>query len=251
MLHVPHRFYAPDAGVPGDLVTLAPDEAAHLTRVLRLRTGDPVRVFDGRGREFDAVVDEGGRRVRLRLTAARAAAPEPSVRITLAPAILKGDHMDDVVRDAVMIGVATVQPVVAARCEVPLSAIARGGRLERWQRVAVASAKQCGRAVVPVVRPACDVGALLASLRGEPDTPVTVMFVEPGAAADTSGLDALDAPPASAVTVLVGPEGGWTAEEIALGAGVARLVTLRTPTIRANAMAVVGVTALLAKWGRL
>jgi 16S rRNA (uracil1498-N3)-methyltransferase len=75
------------------------------------------------------------------------------VALTLAQAVLKGDKMDDVVRDAVMLGFAVVQPIVTARSEVSLSALTRGDRHERWQRIAVSSAKQCGRAVVPVVAP--------------------------------------------------------------------------------------------------
>ena len=117
------RFFAPAAGVTGDRVLLPADEAEHLTRVLRLSPGDRVRVFNGRGAEFEAVVDAADRGgVRLRIGAPCTPAPEPRLAITLVQSVLKGDKMDDVVRDAVMIGVAasgrtpfTVAAIEAAR----------------------------------------------------------------------------------------------------------------------------------------
>ena len=76
------------------------------------------------------------------------------MQLTLVASVLKGDKMDDVVRDAVMLGVAAIQPVVSERSETSMAAMARSGRVARWQRIAVSSAKQCGRAVVPPIHPA-------------------------------------------------------------------------------------------------
>jgi len=113
------RFYAPTAGAPDEIVELPEEEAQHLTRVLRLKPGDAVRVFNGRGDEFDGVVEEISKAVvRIKLGAPRGAAQEAGVSITLAQAVLKGDRMDDVVRDAVMMGVAAIQPVITTRAEV-------------------------------------------------------------------------------------------------------------------------------------
>ncbi len=113
------RFHAPDAKTPGEVVPLPDDEAEHLTRVLRLKPGDAVRVFNGRGGEFDAVVEQAGKNgVLVRVGNAQRPAPEARVAITLAQAVLKGDKMDDVVRDAVMLGVAAIQPIVTEHAEV-------------------------------------------------------------------------------------------------------------------------------------
>ena len=71
--------------------------------------------------------------------------------MTLAQALLKSDKMDRVIRDAVMLGVAAVQPFVSRRTDVPMKAVASGGRQDRWERTVIASVKQCGRAVVPPV----------------------------------------------------------------------------------------------------
>src|ERR1044071_8552307 len=162
------RFHAPDAERPGDVVTLPPDESEHLTRVLRLKAGAPVRAFNGRGGEFDAVVDRAGKdAVRIRVGSARTAVREAQVAVTLAQAVLKGDKMDAVVRDAVMMGVAAIQPVVTARSEVTLQSLIRGKRQERWARIAVSSAKQCGRAVVPVFLDPLDFEAVAQSLAAQ------------------------------------------------------------------------------------
>lgn len=243
------RFYAPDAHAPGDVVTLPAEEAEHLTRVLRLQPGDALRVFNGQGSEFDAVVEEAGRRgVRVRVHAAAQTAPEPRVAITLAQAVLKGDKMDDVVRDATMLGVAEIQPLIAARTEVTRAALARGARRERWERIAISSAKQCGRATVPRVFEPVNFDELVDAL-GRMLLPLPgLMLVEPSAAADTTPASELDLSPQRGATVLIGPEGGWTPAEVQRGSSVCRLVTVGGRTLRADAMCVVALSAFFTMW---
>jgi 16S rRNA (uracil1498-N3)-methyltransferase len=268
---VPIRFYAPAAEHPGDVVDLPRDEAQHLFRVLRLKIGSAVRIFNGRGAEFDAVVATASKDgARIRVGSGCTAVPEARVALTLAQAVLKGDKMDDVVRDAVMMGVAAIQPLVTDRTEIALVALERGHRRERWQRIAVSSSKQCGRAVVPAVlepRTFKDATAALldvgpqATLQTTSDTaadpapgiafgktPPGLMCVEPTASADALSLRDLGATPPSEVTILIGPEGGWAAEEIVAGSAAGRLVTFGPRTLRADAMALVALTALFARW---
>ena len=101
-----HRFFAPALDPGDETVTLPRDEAEHLMRVLRLGVGDTIAVFDGRGHEFLARVvrRDPWRRARA-VGGAEERADEPAVALTLVQAVLKGDKMDDVVRDAVMLGV--------------------------------------------------------------------------------------------------------------------------------------------------
>src|SRR5262245_2091532 len=148
-----HRFFAPTLDPGDEFVTLPRDEAEHLTRVLRLGVGDRIAVFDGRGHEFLATVATAIRRdVRVQLMSRIDPAAEASVPLTLVQAVLTGDKMDDVVRDAVMLGVAAVQPVVTARTEKTVAALLRSARADRWRRVAVASVKQSRRAVLPPIQ---------------------------------------------------------------------------------------------------
>lgn len=243
------RFLAPGSYATGDLVSLPSDEAQHLSRVLRLQRGDRVRVFDGAGAEFEATVEEASRHdARVRIGAAADAAPEPRVSITLVQAVLKGDKMDDVVRDAVMLGASAIQPVVTRRAETTLDAIVRAHRRERWSRVAVSSAKQCGRAVVPAIGEPKAFDAALDDVAGGRLPSTAVMLVEPSASVRAMPLHALGSTPPRAAALLVGPEGGWDPAEITRGERACQFVTLGARTLRADAVAVVALSALFTLW---
>lgn len=241
---VAHRFYAPDAVKTGDTVSLPHDEADHLRRVLRLRAGDEVQVFDGRGAEYVARVASGeSDRVVVTLGDRVTPAPELHTRITLAQSVLKGDKMDDVVRDAVMLGVVAVQPVVSARTEVAMSASA--ARVDRWTRIATASTKQCGRASLARIFPPVSVGEWFETRTDE----MGIMLVEPRAAAGTRRVRDLQTRAPRTASVLVGPEGGWTQDEVERGiASGATLVTLGDRTLRADAAPLVLLSMLLMAW---
>ena len=228
---------------------LASDESHHLTRVLRLAPGDAVAIFDGRGHEFRARVERADRdAATVTLVEPVAAAPEPAVRVTLVQAVLKGDKMDEVVRDATMAGVSRIAPVVTERTNVKLSALRRAHAAERWQRVAIASAKQCRRAWVPPTELAVTLDTWLA----EPFTGLRLLLVEPSAGEQgllsMRQLQARDRPESAAC--LVGPEGGWTPEErrAALAAGCLP-ATLGALTLRADAVGLAALAALSVVWG--
>ncbi len=242
------RFYAPGPYSEGSVIDLPDEEAQHAIRVLRLGVGSGLNVFDGLGHEFLATI------VGLQKHSARVAiensvqpARESGVAITLVQAVLKGDKMDDVVRDAVMMGAVAIQPVVTDRSEASIAALERGHRTERWQRVALASTKQCGRAIVPPVAAPVPLSAGLAL----ESNALSLMCVEPGAAVSGLAIASLPQQAPQAVRVFVGPEGGWTRPEIAMLTPAATLVTLGAPTLRADAMALVAIAALFTHWGEL
>ena len=250
-----HRFFAPSFDPGDETVALPRDEAEHLTRVLRIGVGDRVSVFDGRGHEFLARVVSGAHRdVRVQLLSRIEPARESSVSITLAQAVLKGEKMDDVVRDAVMLGVSAIQPLVTTRTETTVAALVRGARLDRWRRVALASAKQSRRAVLPEIRTPLTIESYLS----DPPPTLRLMLVEPmigsGGAGesgdDVEPLSVLRGVPAPAdVALLVGPEGGWEESEVAFAsaAGV-RLVSLGHRTLRADAAPVAALSVLHFLW---
>jgi 16S rRNA (uracil1498-N3)-methyltransferase len=243
------RFHAPDAHEPGDVVMLPPEEAEHVTRVLRLKAGDAMRVFNGRGGEFDAIVEQAGKRgVRVQLRSVVAAAPEPRVAITLAQAVLKGDKMDDVVRDSTMLGASAIQPIITSRTEVSRATLARGNRRERWERIAISSAKQCGRATVPSIAEPIAFAALIDALSTMQLPLPGLMLVEPGAATGTTPASELDLSPQRSATVVIGPEGGWAPEEIERGASACRLITVGGRILRADAMCIVALSAFFTMW---
>jgi 16S rRNA (uracil1498-N3)-methyltransferase len=245
-----HRFFAPALDPGDETVALPREEGEHLTRVLRIGIGDTVAVFDGRGHEWLARVVSAVRRdVRVQLVSRAAPAAEPQVALTLAQAVLKADKMDDVVRDAVMLGAAAIQPIVTRRTEATVAALMRGARVERWRRVALASVKQSRRAVLPDVR----MPLTLETLLEEPVAALRLMLVEPGAAAHIEPLSLIQKRPAPADAMLfVGPEGGWTEPEwtSAAARGV-RLVTLGHRTLRADAVPIAAISVLQFLWGDL
>jgi 16S rRNA (uracil1498-N3)-methyltransferase len=240
---MPHRFYAPEAARGSGAIMLPGEEADHLRRVLRLRVDDEVRVFDGEGHEFSArvaAIDREG--VRVALGEPVEPARELPTHITLAQSALKGDKMDDVVRDAVMLGAHAIQPLISLRADLPASAAA--ARVGRWTRIAIASTKQCGRARLTRIHPPCMLDAWLRAPGGS----LPLMLVEPAIVGAKPLRDVLTSPPESA-SVLVGPEGGWTPEEIELAVAAGRtLVTLGGRTLRADAVALVVLANLQFAW---
>ena len=242
-----HRCHAPDLA-PGDRdVALSAAETHHLVNVVRARVGDEVRVFDGRGHEFDATVGTiAGRSARLTIEAPVAPRPEPRVAITLAQAVLKTDRMNDVVGHATMLGATTIQPLLTDRTVVPAAAT-RGAAVARWSRLAVAAARQSGRAVVPLVLEPIRLGAFIEAGRDGP----TVMLVEPSAGgAGRAFTPEATATPDRAV-LMVGPEGGWSPVECA-AARRADCLEWRVSrlTLRADAAGPAALAVLLYLWDR-
>jgi 16S rRNA (uracil1498-N3)-methyltransferase len=245
------RFYAPNLVSGAPSAELPRDEAEHLSRVLRLGVGDQVQVFDGRGREYRGRVEliERGR-ATVAIEGPVTPAAEPSVPLTLVQAVPKGDGMDRIVRDAVMLGIAAIVPLVSDRTEADVRRLVASGRVERWQRIAVASVKQCGRAFVPAVH----LPQALEACLGEVHSARRFLLAEPGLVPTgrVTVRDLLAEPAPVSAALIVGPEGGWTDEEAAL-AGRAGCVplTLGPRTLRADAAAAVAITALQFAWGDL
>jgi 16S rRNA (uracil1498-N3)-methyltransferase len=232
--------------VASDRVTLPPDEAHHVTRVLRLGAGADVVVFDGQGHEWDARIAATDRHdVTIEIVASRTPVAEPAIAVTLAVALLKGDQMATVVRDATALGVAVIQPFVSSHVAVPERAW-RDRSIERWQRVAVASAKQCGRSVVPAMADVLTYPDVLDRAGDD----LVLCCVEP---AHGIALDAgrpIARPSSGRAWLCIGPEGGWSAQELALARQRhATLIGLGPRTLRAEIAPTVALSALWTQWG--
>jgi 16S rRNA (uracil1498-N3)-methyltransferase len=239
------RFHVPTAA-PGARVELPEHTAHHAREVLRLRPGAPVRVFDGAGAEFEAVLDEVTRRtVSARVRQPVASRPESPLRLVLAISPLKGDRMELVVQKATELGVTEIWPVVTFRTDAAARPALRGSRGERWDKVASGAAEQCGRAVVPRVPPTTTLEGLLA----RPFDGTRIALLE------TSGhppLATLPIDASSPVLLLVGPAGGFEAaeaESLRLAGFVS--ASLGPRTLRAETAAVAAVAIAQATWGDL
>ena len=238
------RFYVPDLNPAQRVARLSADESHHLVKVLRLATGDSVAVFDGAGNEWLAQVERTERGAVEVSLLERLPARRPAVDMTLAQAVLKGEGMDGVVRDCTMVGIATLQPLLTDRTTVKTSVAMSAP--ERWRRVALASAKQCGAARLPVVG---EVSTFKDWLQRGPVQPAFIL-VEPSVAVAPVKIRQLASRPVpSHATLVVGPEGGWTEDERdrAIAAGCVPL-SLGPLTLRADAVALAAAATLLAVW---
>lgn len=238
------RFFVPDLASAGDVARLPAGEAHHLVRVLRLGPGDRVQVFDGHGVEWRAQVKSADRSGATVALLEPLEPRRPSVDLTLVQAVLKGEAMDEVVRDCTMVGVASIRPVLTAHCTVKASTMAAAP--ERWRRIALAAAKQCGAARLP------EIGSVVAfdDHLGRGPFQSAFILVEPSVASVPLRIRQLASRPVPPEAVLfVGPEGGWTEDERdrAVAAGCAPL-SLGALTLRADAVPLVAAAALLGVW---
>ncbi len=237
------RFHVPEAA-PGARVALPEHTAHHAKDVLRLASGAHVRIFDGRGNEFEAVLDFLSRRETVAtLGALVAPRPESPLRLVLAVAPLKGDGMEFVIQKATELGVTEIRPVVTIRTDAAAQPALRGTRQERWEKVASGAAEQCGRAVVPEVHPTASFDELLAT----PFQGRRLLFVEDEAAAPLRRD-----PRATACLLLVGPPGGFEERELEAARGSGFEPTRLGPRVlRSETAALAALAALQLLWGDL
>jgi 16S rRNA (uracil1498-N3)-methyltransferase len=246
------RFYAPRIAFAADsnTITLSADEARHARDVLRLGRGDEVFVFDGEGREYRCVIaDIASRSTTLTVVEeTQPAKPESPLDLTLAVALLKGEKFDLVVQKATELGVTRLVPVITARADVRIREPQDAARkVERWQRIALESAKQCGRARLTLVNPPTNLDEFFRSIT---DVQLKVMFT----ARDGGSVDVAfeTEPDFKSIVALVGSEGGWTDEEITQARKYGwQLVTLGGRTLRAETAAIVAATLLQNQLGDL
>ena len=239
-----HRFHVREAA-PGARVALPEHTAHHVREVLRLRPGAGVHVFDGRGVEFEAVLDEVSRQtVTLRLGRPVAVRPESPLRLVLALSPLKGDRMELVLQKATELGVTEIRPVVTIRTDAAARPALHGTRSERWDRVVSGAAEQCGRSVVPVVAATTTLDALLTAPFAGP----RIVLLEVG---DPDPLASLSPRPSDAL-LLVGPAGGFDPSEIdRLRAAGFHPASLGPRVLRAETAAVAAVCVAQTLWGDL
>jgi|SRR5579884_4059227 len=234
-----HLFVDPAAGLP-DAIDVDGDDGHHLARVLRLRAGETVTVADGSGRWRPYRVAGSGAGAGpapavVRLDAAGPGESEPALRpgLAVAFALTKGDKPELVVQKLTELGVDRIAPVVAERSVARPEPSRAAAAAERWRRIAREAARQCRRARLPVVedlRP-------LADLAGHP----AIVVAERGG----ERADVLGEPPGGEVLVVVGPEGGLTADETEGLKPWARL-GLGPYVLRAETAALAAATALAA-----
>ena len=238
-----HRLFVPPDQLHGaERVRLSPEQSRHLGTVLRLKPGEELEVFDGRGARFRAWLEDAPEldAAVLRLAEPLAEGPLRAVDVVLVQALAKGDKMEVVVQKATELGATRVVPLTSERAVVRLDAERGGAKAERWRKVAQESARQCGRADVPVIDEPCGWKEVFALLRAEPLR--RGILLDPEEKQLRLGAAARGA---RRILLAVGPEGGFSPEELEraresglLIAGLGPSV-LRTETAGLAALAVV------------
>jgi 16S rRNA (uracil1498-N3)-methyltransferase len=245
------RLHCATSLASGAVIDLPAAVAHHASRVLRLREGDPVTLFNGEGGEFEARLT----RIEPHLVSAavgahRAVERESPLEVALLQGLAGAERMDYVIQKAVELGVAAIAPVTMARSVTRLDAARASKRALHWRSVIVASCEQCGRNRLPLLHPLRDFDAALAM----PDP------ADPGAAG-ASVLSLVFAPdegrsltafdrPSGAIRLLIGPEGGLSSDELAAAqrAGF-RTARLGPRVLRTETAGVAALAAINALWG--
>ncbi len=230
----------------GATLELEGDKARYLGRVLRLRPGDEVRVFNGEGPEHSAVVEAVSKSaVTLRVGDSYETTTESPLRVHLVQGVSRGERMDFVIQKATELGVKRLTPVLTEYGVVKLDAKRAEKRREHWQGVAQSACEQSGRVRVPLI----DAPMPLKTWFG--DQPADVdeqLILRPGATAPLAGIEA----PSTKVCLLIGPEGGFSNSEYE-DAEIAGFnpVSLGPRVLRTETAAVAALSVLQSKWGDL
>jgi 16S rRNA (uracil1498-N3)-methyltransferase len=226
---------------PGAQFVLDADAAQHVAKSLRLKAGDLIVVFDGRGGEYEAVLTRVDRdRVDVKVGALREPERESRLAVGLAQGLPEADKMDWIIQKATELGVAWIQPVTCERSVVRLVAERAARREAHWRRVAIAAAEQCGRTIVPEVRPTLGFMSWVA-LPAE----IPRWMLDPAAEPITR-----QAPVAAPVELVVGPEGGFAERErelLVLRGAIG--VSLGPRVLRTETASLVALSAIHALWG--
>jgi 16S rRNA (uracil1498-N3)-methyltransferase len=239
------RFFAPPERWAGDRVVLDREETHHLTRVLRLAAGARVAVCDGRGRAVAAVVlDLESDGAVLSLEDEVSIQAESPLEMALGLGLAKGDAVDQVVRQATEMGVQRLLPFVSTYSEkVAPERAAR--RRTRWQRQAQESLKSCQRLYLPEIFPVQHFSAVLQG-------PEEVKFLCYEADRRGGLASCFDRARPQGVRLLIGPEGGFTTEEVAQARDAGfQVVSLGPRRLRVETAALTAVALLQYAWGDL
>lgn len=245
-----HRFFIAPENIQDNSICIPPEEARHIEKVLRLKTGDIVMFFDGTGQEYQVRLegkDNGnltGQIIHRDLKDS-----EPALKLYLAQGIAKGEKMDTIIQKAVEIGVKAIYPVSCERSVVRLEGEKAGKRAQRWQAIAREACKQCRRNIVPEIMPVLDFSSLLEKIGNRP----ALMLYENE---DKTSLKSLIRDKlyigAEEMFVLIGPEGGFSNSEV--GAAVKKGIntaSLGPRILRTETAGLVAASIILYEYGDL
>jgi 16S rRNA (uracil1498-N3)-methyltransferase len=206
-----HFFIDPSATI-NSVVEIQQPEAHHIKNVLRLKLGDRIKLFDGTGFEYDAVITEiSAAKVKVEIRSKVRATSKSGVQITVAQAFLKEKKMDDLVRELCELGIARWIPFFSQRSIARPDASRLAGRTRRWHRIAAEALKQCRRSDLPEIAGAHSFDEVLEFSK---TCDLNIVFWENESTPLRSSTDSNEKKPIKQILLMLGPEGGFTEQEI-------------------------------------
>ncbi|MFJ3459215.1 16S rRNA (uracil(1498)-N(3))-methyltransferase [Scandinavium goeteborgense] len=238
------RIYHPEFITAGSEIALSEDAANHVGRVLRMTTGQAIQLFDGSNQVFEAeIVQADKKSVRVNVLSAETDDRESPLHIHLGQVMSRGEKMEFTIQKSIELGVSLITPLFSERCGVKLDAERLNKKLQQWQKIAIAACEQSGRNVVPEIRPAMTLEQWCAE-----EESGLKLNLHPRASASINTLPQ----PVERVRLLIGPEGGLSADEIAMTARYAFTDILLGPRVlRTETTALTAITALQVRFGDL
>lgn len=191
------------------LIYIKGEDALHITRVLRMKSGEELIVCDENGREYKTRIRETGEVVTLDVVSYGDSENEPPYKATVYQALVKGDRFDTVLQKATELGASDIVPMISSRCIVSIDARDSAKKLERWRRIVYEASKQCGRAAIPTVHAPMLFEEAIRSASSA-DLPVFCYEGE-GTSPLTEHVGCVPSP--KTVSVVIGPEGGFSVSE--------------------------------------
>ena len=240
------RVYCPLPLQVGSLIELPQEQANHVCKVLRLRKGDTIHLFDGKGNEFQASLENvEKRKAEVKIIVQVVNHTESNIAVHLGQVISRGDRMDYAVQKAVELGVSEITPLFSDRCEVKLDPERQQKRTHHWQQVAISACEQSGRAVVPSIHPPKQLEEWIELTQAD-----LKLVMHPPNKEDSQNQSLPLTETIDQCALLIGPEGGLTDDEVDLAQKVNfSLLALGPRVLRTETAPVAGLSFIQIHWG--
>lgn len=209
-----YQFFVDDAQIGKEFITIIGSDVNHIKNVLRMKPGEKIRVSNQKGQDyFCSIIELGNDFVQADILDSEAANTELSSKIYLFQALPKGDRMETVIQKAVELGVHEIIPVAMKYCVVKLDAKKAENKRKRWQAIAESAAKQSKRSLIPVVH---EVMSFKEALSYAKECKVNLVPYENERGMEATKEAVLELKKDDTISVMIGPEGGFSEEEIEL-----------------------------------
>ncbi len=238
-----HQFFVENNQIGKEYVTITGSDVNHIKNVLRMHPGEKIRVSSASGEDFYCEITElTDAFVQADILNEEVPKTELSAKIYLFQALPKGDRMEYVIQKAVELGVYEIIPIQMQYCVVKLDEKREEKRIRRWQAISESAAKQSKRSIIPKIRPVLSFSDALA-IANTCDVRLVPYENERGMAATAKALKKLK--PGQTVSILIGPEGGFSEEEIAQARETIEAISLGRRILHTDTAAICAMSALM------